>query len=135
MVTILGDQEDTTAGRRGGSGPGSNVDNNAGPPGTPDTHYGEDMDPTPDQNISPYMDPDAGLGLLNVVTSFIFPLVGRATFLACATGAATLAEGCYGTGVATYLLTKDHMPIVGPCTFYMPGDVAPVGPGSSGCMG
>ena len=69
-----------------------------------------------------------------MVTPPAFPLAGRVTFPARATSAVTLAEGRYGTGFDACLLTNDHVPIVGPYTFYMLGVVPPAGrPSPPGC--
>ena len=140
QVTIHDCQEDTTTDGRGGGGPNSNVDGlhggdkGSGALDAPAAHSGDNRDPNPNQYTSPYTDPDAGLGLLNVVTSPAFPLAGRATFPTRATSAATMTEGCYGMGFDAYLLTKDHVPITGSCTFYMPGGVPQAGrPGPTGC--
>ena len=59
-----------------------------------------------------------------MITSPAFPLAGRVSFPARATGAATLVEGRYGTGFDTCLLTKDHVSIAG-VYIYMPGGVPP----------
>jgi hypothetical protein len=60
-----------------------------------------------------------------------FPLAGRATFPGGATSAATLAKGPFRTGFSSYLLTTEHVPITGPCMFYMPEDVASGGEAES----
>ena len=47
---------------------GGDEDGGAGAPGAPASHSRDDADPGPDQDTSPYTDPDTGFGLLNMVT-------------------------------------------------------------------